>query len=460
MPPRADPVDYVAPETEQGPTNFRGKFSKEGMDLATAALSGGVVDIPDVITADQIGIPKGGTLATSGPLYALEGEDLPVPKILQNVFEFLGNAVATAGGLGQAGYGYLIGGAADILVKAGMDKNSAERMANTAMAMPEAFVGSPQQLMKASGGVKVSAKKPAAITTATISKVFSPEDIAKLQSLEIATPPRANAPMAAVGGRIEPPVSRSKAATQLTPDSLGELIRLASSGGRGSQKAAEALAAAAKVNPDAAAAARRLGIDVPADILSDDTQLRSAAGLSRSIAGSDAEADFRNLVVAASRRAEEVMAEMDATPDISTVAARIKTTVLQTRASLETAARGLYKKVDGLVPESSLVDPRNSVMLLNKMLEELGGVGGLSGKEKQLFDKLTDPDTPLTYAALKKFRTSIGKAVNKGEGEFADLDTGTAKEIYAALLKIIYQRRRGLVETKLEPHYVWQIRQR
>jgi hypothetical protein len=216
MPPRADPVDYVSPETKQGPTNFRGQFSKEGMDLATAASSGlypynggGVVDIPDVITADQIGIPKGGTLATSGPLYALEGEDLPVPKILQNVFEFLGNAVATAGGLGQAGYGYLIGGAADILVKAGMDKNSAERMANTAMAMPEAFVGSPQQLMKASGGVKVSAKKPAAITTATISKFFSPEDIAKLQSLEIATPPRANAPMAAVGGRIEPPVSRA-----------------------------------------------------------------------------------------------------------------------------------------------------------------------------------------------------------------------------------------------------------
>jgi hypothetical protein len=39
-PPRADPVDYVAPETKQGPTNFRGKFSKEGMDLATAASSG------------------------------------------------------------------------------------------------------------------------------------------------------------------------------------------------------------------------------------------------------------------------------------------------------------------------------------------------------------------------------------------------------------------------------------
>ena len=72
-------------------------------------------------------------------------------------------------------------------------------------------------------------------------------------------------------------------------------------------------------------------------------------------------------------------------------------------------------------------------MLLNKMLEELGGINALTGKEKMLFDTLTDPNTPLTYAALKKFRNGIGKAINKGEGEFADMDTGTAKRIYGAL---------------------------
>ena len=404
MAPKADPVGYVAPETEQGPTNLRGEFSQQGIDLARQASfqGGGVVDVPDEIA-----------------LYSEDGLQIPIPQIVQSILETGGDLGAFAGGLTTGGMGYVVGAMADVAVKAGMSESGARRLARDIMAMPDAFMGSPSSLMRGRKAVNPSV---GGITEAQVARRFTPDELAAVRTVE-APAPLAAAPTAPV----------AQAATQLTPDSLGELIRVASSGGIGSQKAAEALAAAAKVNPDAAAAARRLGIDVPADILSDDTQLKSAAGLSRSIAGSDAEADFRNLVVAASRRAEEVMAEMDATPDISTVAARIKTTVLQTRASLEKAAKGLYKEVDGLVPASSLVDPRNSVILLNKMLEELGGVGGLAGKEKQLFDKLTDPDTPLTYAALKKFRTSIGKAANQGEGEYADMDTGTAKRIYAAL---------------------------
>ena len=127
------------------------------------------------------------------------------------------------------------------------------------------------------------------------------------------------------------------------------------------------------------------------------------------------------------------MREMDANPDISSLAERVKTDVLQTRGALEKAASDLYKEVDQIVPASSLVDPTNSVILINKILEEVGGMGALTGKEKALFDKLTDPDTPLTFASLKKFRNSIGRAINKGEGEYADMDTGTAKRIYAAL---------------------------
>jgi len=411
MAPKADPVGSVTVEAEEKPTDFRGEFSEQGIELFNAARTGlrpytypegGVVDVPDEM-----------------PLLTNEGIKIKFPKAFQNAVEFVGDIVATGGGLVDAGYGYVVGGIADIMVKAGVDKGTAYNFARDFYSIPEAFIGSPGSLVRGRRAVNPSV---GGITEAQVARRFTPDELAALRTVE------APAPLATA-----PTVPVAQAATQLTPDSLGELIRVASSGGIGSQKAAAALAAAAKVNPDAAAAAQRLGIDVTADILSDDTQLKSAAGLSRSIAGSDAEADFRNLVVAASKRAEEVMAEMDATPDISTVAARIKATVLQTRASLEKAASGLYKEVDGLVPSSSLVDPRNSVILLNKMLEELGGVGGLAGKEKQLFDKLTDPDTPLTYAALKKFRTSIGKAANKGEGEYADMDTGTAKRIYAAL---------------------------
>ena len=411
MVPRADEVGSVTVETEEKPTDFRGEFSEQGIELFNAAKTGlrpytypegGVVDVPDEM-----------------PLLTNEGIKIKFPKAFQNAVEFVGDIAATGGGLVDAGFGYVVGGIADIMVKAGVDKGTAYNFARDFYSMPEAFLGSPGSLMRGRRAVNPSV---GGVTEAQVARRFTPDEIAALRTVE-APAPLATAPTAPV----------AQAATQLTPDSLGELIRVASSGGIGSQKAAEALAAAAKVNPDAAAAVQRLGIDVPADILSDNTQLKSAAGLSRSIAGSDSEADFRNVVVAASKRAEEVMAEMDATPDISTVASRIKTTVLQTRASLEKAAKAFYKEVDGLVPASSLVDPQNSVMLLNKMLEELGGVGGLAGKEKMLFDKLTNPDTPLTYSALKKFRTSIGKAANKGEGEYADMDTGTAKRIYAAL---------------------------
>ena len=49
MVPRADPVGYVAPETEKRPTDFRTEFSQPGIDLMSQASyqGGGVVDVPD-----------------------------------------------------------------------------------------------------------------------------------------------------------------------------------------------------------------------------------------------------------------------------------------------------------------------------------------------------------------------------------------------------------------------------
>jgi len=401
---------------------LRQQMSKEGRDLAEKAATGynmsgegGIVDVPDEV------LLYGYSDAQKAADPSLkDGPTITIPQAVQSALELIGDVGLTVAGTASEGAGYVIGGIADLFMKAGMSEGNATRFANDMMSMPDAFMGSPSSLMR---GRQMLNPSVGGITEAKVARQFTPDELAAMRTVQ-APAPVAAAPTARVA---------TQAAPTLTPDALGDLIRVASSGGRGSQKAAEALAEAAKVNPNAAAAAERLGIDVPADILSNDTQLKSAAGLSRSLAGSEAEADFRNVVVAASKRANEVMEEMDATPDISTVAARIKTTVLQTRAELERAAGGLYKEVDAAVPASSLVEPQNSVMLLNKMLEELGGVGGLAGKEKMLFDKLTDPNTPLTYAALKKFRTSIGKAINKGEGEFADMDTGTAKRIYRAL---------------------------
>ena len=105
MVPTADPVGYVAPETEQGPTNLRGEFSEQGFDLAGQASlqGGGVVDVPDQIA-----------------LYSEDGLQVPIPQIVQQALEFAGDFGAFTGGLATGSMGYVVGGMADLMVKAGM----------------------------------------------------------------------------------------------------------------------------------------------------------------------------------------------------------------------------------------------------------------------------------------------------------------------------------------------------
>ena len=432
VPVTADPMVPVADDgavtvqPKKASVPLRQQMSQEGRDLAEQAATGvnlsgegGIVDVPDEV------LLYGYSDAQKAKDPSLkDGPMISIPQAVQLALELIGDAGLTVAGTASEGAGYVIGGIADLLMKAGMSEGNATRFARDMMVMPDAFMGSPSSLMR---GRKMVNPSVGGITEAQVARQFTPDEITAMRTAQ-APAPVAAAPTARVATQ-----TAAQAAPTLTPDALGELIRVASTGGRGSQKAAEALAAAAKVNPDAAAAAERLGIDVPADVLSDNTQLRSAAGLSRSIAGSEAEANFRNIVVAASKQADEMMATIDATSDVASISERIQTTLKQTQTSLQQAAKGLYNQVDSVVPANSLVEPQNSVMLLNKMLEELGGVNALTGKEKMLFDTLTDPNTPLTYAALKKFRNGIGKAINKGEGEFADMDTGTAKRIYGAL---------------------------
>ena len=283
MLPSAD--DTPLPEKEKKPTDFRTEYSQPGLELAKQASGGlnpytgeGVTDLPEEMPLGYGDI------------------QVKFPKAFRDAVEFIGDGMATAAGYGMAGYGYLVGGAADILTRAGVDEGTADRFARDMMAMPDAFAGSPTSVMRPR-----SVRNPsvAGVQEAEVARRFTPDELAALRETEFqidATP-------------TPPP------APSMTPERLGELIRVASSGGRGSQAAAEAIAQAARINPQAAAAARRLGIDVPADVLSDDTQLKGAAGLSRSLAGSEAEATFRDTVVLASQRADEIMRELDANPD-------------------------------------------------------------------------------------------------------------------------------------------------
>ena len=394
MVPRADPVGYVAPETEQGPTNLRGEFSQQGIDLARQASfqGGGVVDVPDEIA-----------------LYSEDGLQIPIPQIVQSILETAGDLGAFAGGLTTGGMGYVVGAMADVAVKAGMSESGARRLARDIMAMPDAFAGSLGTLAK-----------PKSIPKNKFDKTVSTFTDAEQNALREASD---NLPgMAPAADMI-----------QLSPLELGTLLQQASKGGRGSQAAIEKLAKEARTNPEAAAAAARLGINLPPDVLSDNPLLKNAAAMTRDLKASDAAGQFETVVINASNAADEAMAAIDGSPDLAAVSERVLSSLTATQTALKNGAKGLYDDVDAQVPKSTLASGNNTVILLNNLTDELGGLDNLSSNERLLFDKLTNPDTPLTYAALIRLKQDIGRGLERGQGPYGDVNQGALKRIYGAL---------------------------
>jgi len=396
MVPRADPVGYVAPETEKRPTDFRTEFSQPGIDLMSQASyqGGGVVDVPDEM-----------------PLYSADGIKIKFPKLFQEVVEFAGDLGAFSGGAVVGGMGYVVGGMADLMVKAGFDEGNAKRLARDIMAMPDAFAGSLGTLAKPRGSRGSINKTVASFTDAeqdAMKTAFNANDGLPDNLLPVDT-------------------------VQLSPAELGTLLQQASKGGRASQAATEKLAMEAKTNPEAAAAAARLGIDLPPDVLSDNPLLKNAAAMTRDLKASEAAGQFETIVINASNAADEAMATINASPDLSTISERVLSSLTATQAALKKGASDLYKLVDDQVPKSSLARPNNTVRLLNNLSEELGGIDNLSSNEKLLFDKLTNPDTPLTYAALVRLKQDIGRGLERGQGPYGDVNQGALKRIYGAL---------------------------
>lgn len=393
----------------EGPTPLREQFSREGFETAGQAAGGlvggeGVTQIPESV-----------------PLYREGGAEVSIPAPVRGVGEYLGDVLMTAAGAGQGAYGYLVGGLGDLLVESGvMDRSGAQRLARDLMAMPEAFAGSPGTL--------------ATPRMAAPRAVRAGERVAEA---DVAQPPRA-APPRAEAPRIEAPRAEAPEAPRaapVTPDEdarIGELIRRGSGFGVGARRAREELARIAQANPEAAAAAERLGIDLPVDVLTDSRQIREAVGATRSIAGSEASAAWRDDLLRVTERADEAIQELAGATDLSTVSDRVLTRLNTTRDDLFNRAEGLYTAVDEAVPRNTIIEPNNVVRALNEVIGELGGPEGMTAAERRLFELVTG-DQPITYRRLMREKTQIGRAIRRGDGPYADVDQADLSRLYAAL---------------------------
>ena len=239
---------------------------------------------------------------------------------------------------------------------------------------------------------------------------------------------------AAAAAQAVPEQPAAQVATEAFGE-VGDLVRKASGKGPGSSAARAKLADVAQVNTEARAAAERLGMDLPFDVFSDNPQVRAAVGLTRSVAGGEAEAAWVNTVRGAINKADDVVQQFDAAfiegrPAPGATSQRILDSLKGTQSQLAKDASAIYQRIDETIPKTSTVQFPRLTQTLDDVLAEVGEKG-LSAQEKKLYELATDPTA--TYGRLLREKNLIGQAMAGKESPYGNMAAGDLKRLYGAL---------------------------
>lgn len=234
---------------------------------------------------------------------------------------------------------------------------------------------------------------------------------------------------------IVAPAAQALDPVNVAPEVVGATAKKASGKGMGSAAARARLAEMAALNPEAKAAADRLGIELPADVFSDSPQVRAAAGLTRSVAGSEPEAAWRTVVGNAVDKADEAIQRFDAmfldgAVSPGGMSQKVRESLVGTRNDLSKATSEAYNKINESVPKQASVALNNARSLLSDIVGEVGE-GGLSTQEKRLVKAIAGEGA--TYGRLLREKNLIGQAIAGKASPYADMETGALKRLYAAL---------------------------
>jgi hypothetical protein len=254
-------------------------------------------------------------------------------------------------------------------------------------------------------------------------------------------PPVPPAPGASMG--TAPGVAAPAVTTTVTTETVNNLVQKASGKGFGSTGARDQLADLAQVNVAAKEAADRLGIQLPADVFSDNPQVRAAAGLTRSLAAGEAEAAWRTTVTQAVDKADDVIRQFDAqfiegavAPGV--VSQKIKDSLINEQKALVQQAKVLYDEVDLKVPEQTLITFPALKAKLAEITSRLGEEGVEKNATLKMLNKMvSDADAgKVPYGRLKEEKTLIGDSIKGVQNDYSkSTSQGRLKEIYGALAK-------------------------
>lgn len=403
----------------------------------------------------------------SVPLGAFDYQ-VPIPEPVRAVSDYLGNALMAGAGAGTGAWNYAGGAIADIMTQAGlMAPETAQRFARDFAALPEAFAGSPGQVALPSRIAReaglVAERPPLALAAPERPVLALPAPETTMRPAAAETPPTARpagptaapetppkagpeptaapavAPETLVPPKVgaEPTAAPVTAAAAVADDArIGELIRKGASFGIGGRRARDELARLAVANPEAKAAADRLGIELPVDVLTDQRQIREAIGMTRSIGGSEAKRTWSDNLIDITEKADKAITDLAGATDLSTVSSSVLNSLDKTRSQLLGEARRIYDDVDAVVPPGTVFQPNNIVIALNKTIGDLGGIEGMTDAERKLFKLVTNPDQEVTYLRLMREKDQIRRARDGDirDNPYGSIDQRSLNTMYDALV--------------------------
>jgi hypothetical protein len=238
------------------------------------------------------------------------------------------------------------------------------------------------------------------------------------------------APMVASAQEVakEAPIPKSEQAQ------IGDLLRKAQ---KGSKRAQQKLAEQGQFNKEAMAQADELGFDLPSDVFADNQQVRSAAGLARSEAGSSAEASFNKDVSNAINRADELLEQHDAIyiegmPSTGRASDKLVEELQGQQSALKTEYQPLYDVVDEVIDNGSLATVKN---IDDHITNVFGNVDeALLSPQEAMLLKFVDKKGKPTYQDIKRIKNQVGKSLRGGIADpYPNLDKRELSQLYDAV---------------------------
>lgn len=193
------------------------------------------------------------------------------------------------------------------------------------------------------------------------------------------------------------------------------------------------LAQEADIDPEALAAAQRLGVAeelLPSQLARNPEYIEIEQGLA-SIIGSQLNAQQKLGYQAVAQKADDLITEFGGSLDKAALSDQLRDTILTNINRLEDSANKIFAQVNEIIPGRTKVDMPKSLLALQKEAVDQGGVNKLEPIEQHILRM--SRETP-TYANLDKERQKLGAAIQRREGPYKDAETGMLKNLYSMVL--------------------------